>query len=87
MHAKDKALTRSTILGKTDRELSADPTVYTVLSFGLVKAREKGSYLEGSRDRTGEVGTELKEVGTELREVGTELKMRLPQVGSNITQL
>ena len=52
MHAKDKALTRSTILGKTDRELSADPTVYTVLSFGLVKAREKGSYLEGSRDRT-----------------------------------
>ena len=50
MHAKDKALTRSTILGKTDRELSADPTVYTVLSFGLVKAREKGSYLEGSQE-------------------------------------
>ena len=65
MHAKDKALTRSTILGKTDRELSADPTVYTVLSFGLVKAREKGSYLEGSRDRTEEVGTELREVGTD----------------------
>ena len=26
--------------------------MYTVLSFGLVKAREEGSYLEGSRDRT-----------------------------------
>ena len=61
MHAKDKALTRSTILGKTDKGLSADPTVYTVLSFGLVKAREKGSYLEGSRDRTGEVGTYILE--------------------------